>query len=168
MTLFYSSLVPDQQNLWIQTGFNIICLIFLRSFGVFCGKLGLFTQFKQVIIKLFTSHKVIFANCLAHSSPCLILVFVNNIYIYIKFPDSFRFVMVYFIGTWICNLIFRIDVCIFVFFIFFTCMFSFLLSIETCIFILLFRVDTWIFSFLFSNLLFWVRFIIVIIFLMDL
>ena len=47
---------------------------------MFCGTLGFFTQFKELISKCFTFIKLLLVNCLAYSPPCLIFIFILTIF----------------------------------------------------------------------------------------
>ena len=104
----------------------------------------------------FSNSQSNFFNWLIDIPWCIIVIFTNNNFVYIKCPDRFIFIIVAFIKTWICNLLFSIYPYIFIlFFMICTWIFSLILRMDTCIFILMFRVGTWI-----LRLLFRIRFII--------
>ena len=97
-------------------------------------------QLKELVNNNVIVLKVNFINFLVDSPPCLILVFVNNIHLYTKYPERCRFILVSFIGYFILNSFFSIRT-------FILNLFSEIcIWIETCIFILFFRIHTCIFS----------------------
>ena len=65
-------------------------------------------QLKELVNNNVIVLKVNFINFLVDSPPCLILVFVNNIHLYTKYPERCRFILVSFIGYFILNSFFSI------------------------------------------------------------
>ena len=101
---------------WRLASIEAVLILFLRSFGIFCGTLVFFTKFKELISKYFTFIKVNFINCLVDIPPCTIFIYVNNIRVYIKVPERLLFIVVASIDTCICNFLFINVTCIFFFF----------------------------------------------------